>query len=65
MYVASRSETNDSLRYRLYQQMDSIVMDNAAIVPLYYPETVRFIRHEVKGLGSDPMNMLDLTRVRK
>lgn len=65
LYEASRAEVNDNARYRLYQRMDSIVTAEAAVVPLYYPETVRFIRKEVKGLGSDPMNMLDLTRVRK
>lgn len=65
LYTQARSEVRDSVRYRLYQRMDSLVMAQAAVVPLYYPETVRFIRNEVRGLGSDPMNMLDLRQVRK
>lgn len=52
-------------RTPLYKQMDSILMKNAAVVPLFYDEVVRFIRKDVKGLGINPQNLLDLSRVRK
>ena len=52
-------------RKRLYTTIDSIAMQNAIMVPLYYDEVVRFTRKNVKGLGINPINMLDLKRVKK
>ncbi len=52
-------------RLPLYRKMDSIIMSNAVVIPLYYDEVVRFIRKDVKGLGTNPQNLLDLRRVRK
>ncbi|MEI7596925.1 MAG: ABC transporter substrate-binding protein [Bacteroidota bacterium] len=65
LYELSFSEVNDSLRYTYYQKMDSIIMSEAAVVPLYYDEVLRFIRKNIKGLGSNPMNLLDLKKVMK
>jgi len=45
--------------------MDSLVMDKALMVPLYYDEVIRFTRKNVRGLGVNPINLLDLKRVRK
>ena len=45
--------------------MDSIVMEKAPIVPLFYDEVVRFTRKNVTGLGINPINLLDLKRVKK
>jgi oligopeptide transport system substrate-binding protein len=53
---------DDSLRYLIYNQLDSIVIAEAAIVPLYYDQVVRFIPMDLMGLGSNPMNLLDLRR---
>lgn len=52
-------------RIPLYQRMDSLVMAEAPIIPLYYDVVVRFVRHEISGLQSNAMNLLDLRRVRK
>jgi len=52
-------------RVLLYKKMDSIIMNNAAVVPLYYDEVVRFTRKNVNGLGINPQNLLDLRRVKK
>ena len=55
------------LKYRipLYEKMDSIVINQAAIIPLYYDNVMRFSHKYVKGLGSNAMNLLDLKRVFK
>jgi oligopeptide transport system substrate-binding protein len=45
--------------------MDSIIIEEAPIVPLYYDQSVRFISKEVLNLESNAVNMLDLTRVKK
>lgn len=64
MYEQSLSESDPFVRRDLYQQMDSILVAETAVIQLYYPEVVRFVRKGVNGLGGDAMNMLDLRRVR-
>ncbi len=58
-------ETNDSLRIVLYQKMDSLVIAEAPVVPLYYDQVLRFYPKQIKGLQSNAMNLLDLKAVRK
>jgi len=65
MYDNSRSIKDDNERYALYRTMDSLVMENASVVVMYYDQVLRFIRNDVEGLGSNPMNMLSLKTVRK
>ena len=65
LYAASLSMVSDSLRYKAYRAMDALVMQEASVVILFYDEVLRFVRHGVKGLGSNPVNLLDLSRVDK
>lgn len=65
LYELAITETNDSLRYHYYQQMDSIMIDDAPIVPLYYDRVLRFTQKNVTGLGSNAMNLLSLKKVQK
>ena len=64
-YEQAFLETNTIKREELYRRMDSLVMDSAPIVPLFYDEVVRFTRKNVTGLGINPINLLDLKRVKK
>ena len=64
-YEQAFLETNTIKREELYRRMDSLVMDSAPIVPLFYDEVVRFTRKNVSGLGINPINLLDLKRVKK
>ncbi|MCT4630037.1 ABC transporter substrate-binding protein [Winogradskyella sp.] len=65
MYEASYLETNPEIRAKLYTKMDSLVMSTAPIVPMFYDEVVRFTRKEVKGLGINATNLLELKQVEK
>ena len=65
LYEQALSETNDSLRAKLYQQMDEIIIDNAVVVPLYYDKVLRFSQKNISGFESNAMNLLDLKRVNK
>ena len=65
LYEASLSETNDSLRVKLYQKMDEIIIENAVVVPLYYDKVLRFSQKNISGFESNAMNLLDLKRVDK
>jgi peptide/nickel transport system substrate-binding protein len=52
-------------RQQLYQQMDSLLMESAPVIPLYYDEVVRFTHKNISGLGMNPINHLDLKKVKK
>ncbi|WP_425075887.1 ABC transporter substrate-binding protein [Psychroserpens sp. S379A] len=57
--------TDTKQRELLYTKMDSLVMAKTPVVPLFYDEVVRFTRKKVSGLGINPINLLDLKRVKK
>jgi len=64
-YEQAFTETNTLERERLYTKMDSLVMASAPVVPMFYDEVVRFTRKNISGLGINPINLLDLKRVKK
>jgi len=51
-------------RAHYYTEMDSLMMQDAPVVVLFYDEVLRFVNERVHGLGSNPTNLLDLRRVR-
>lgn len=65
LYNESTRETNDSLRGLTYMQMDSLLMQEAPVIILYYDEVLRFTRKNISGLGSNPLNLLTLKQVKK
>ena len=65
LYRVATSQPVDSIRYHLYAKMDSLVMAEAPVVPLYYDQVLRFYPKNVEGLGGNAMNLLDLKKVRK
>ena len=56
---------NDSLRWKLYTQMDSLIMNESPIIPLFYDQVSHFIRNEVVDFETNPLNMLELKRTSK
>jgi len=54
------AETNDSLRYKLYQQADQIMMNDAPVVPLWYDKAVRLVQPNVTGFKANALNLLEL-----
>ena len=55
---------NDSLRWQLYRSMDSLVMSQAPLIPLFYDQMTHFTQKRVIGFTATPMNVIDLKRVR-
>jgi peptide/nickel transport system substrate-binding protein len=45
--------------------MDQLVTDDAPVVTLFYDQVVRLVAHSVSGLTTNPMNLLELKRVKK
>ena len=64
-YESSLSTTSDSLRYRSYAQMDSIIVEEAPVVVLYYDQVLRFTHKNISGLSTNSMNGLSLKTVKK
>lgn len=65
LYVKAQTISNIEDRKILYTKMDSIVIADAPIVPLYYDMAIRFVNKKVTGLGINPQNFLVLKRVKK
>ena len=65
LFEKSYSEVNPEKREKLYRSMDSLVMQEAPVVVMFYDEVVRFTRKNVTGLGINPINLLELKQVRK
>ena len=76
-YMHFRNATFDSIyekaltiskieeRKLLYTKMDSIIVEEAPVVPLFYDMAVRFVNKKVSGLGINPQNFLVLKHVKK
>ncbi len=65
LYVKSLTITDDSTRFELYKLMDSLIMDEAPVVVMYYDQITRLIQNNIEGLTVNPMNHLVLKRVKK
>jgi peptide/nickel transport system substrate-binding protein len=65
LYVKALSFSNIEMRKHLYSQMDSIIISEAPVVPLFYDMAVRFVNKKVHGLGINPQNFLVLKNVEK
>ncbi|HEY8894933.1 MAG TPA: ABC transporter substrate-binding protein, partial [Niastella sp.] len=62
LYDKAMVTENDSLRYKLYQQMDQMVIDDAPVVPLWYDEVIRLVHPNVKNFNANGLNLLELRR---
>ena len=56
---------SDSMRSVIYYKLDSIIVEEAPVVPLYYDEVIDFLSPSVTGFSVNPMNMLELKKVKK
>ncbi len=65
LYAEALRTVEEEARLTLYRRMDSIIVTRAPAVFLTHPDVIRFVRKDVTGLMADPMNQLDLRRVRK
>lgn len=65
LYRQALRETDDVARLRLYRQMDSLIMDEAPVVVMYYDQILHFTHKNIKGMRTNAMNALDLRFVKK
>jgi peptide/nickel transport system substrate-binding protein len=64
LFEKAMRETDDSLRYKLYQQADQVMINDAPVVPLWYDVVVHLVQPNVKGFQPNALNLLELRRVR-
>jgi oligopeptide transport system substrate-binding protein len=63
LFLASRLELDKAKRFKLMQQAEQILMDEAAFMPLYYDENMRLVQKNVKNFRENPMGYMDMTYV--
>ena len=64
LYLQARRCTDPEQRTRIYQTIDSLVMEESPVVVLYYDQILHFTHKNVQGLRSNAMNNLDLRFVK-
>lgn len=65
LYRDASIENDLGKRSLLYRSMDSLIMLDAPVVVLFYDQVLRFSRRNIANLGSNPLNLLELKRVKK
>jgi ABC-type oligopeptide transport system substrate-binding subunit len=63
LYERANRITDQDERFTLYQKMDSMVLEDAPMVLLFYDKVMRFYDRKWIGLEPDALNTLDLKRV--
>jgi len=64
LFEKAIAETNDSLRYQLYQQADQVMIKNAPVVPLWYDVVVHLVQNNVSDFNPNALNLLELRRTK-
>ncbi len=64
-YEQAKDELNPEKRKKRLMEMDQILIEDAALVPLYEEATVYFFQNTISGLSTNPMNLLNLQTVKK
>jgi oligopeptide transport system substrate-binding protein len=65
LYEQALAETNDSLRYNLYRNMDKIIVEHAPVVPLWYDMAIHLVHKNITDFVPNSLNMLELRRTKK
>lgn len=65
LYAAASLTTRPEDRQVIYRQMDSLVMADSPVIPLFYDQVSHFVRNEVELFETNGVNMLDLRKTKK
>ncbi|MGN6295905.1 MAG: ABC transporter substrate-binding protein [Ginsengibacter sp.] len=64
LYERALSEKNDSVRYKMYQQADQVMIKDAPVVPLWYDMVIWLVQPYVKNFVPNGLNLLELRKVK-
>lgn len=65
LYKEASKESDFDKRIALYQKMDSIVVNEAPVVFLYYDEIIRLTHQNISGAKPNALNLLDIKYIKK
>jgi oligopeptide transport system substrate-binding protein len=65
LFEESYFVTDNEKRYKLYQQMDQMVMDYAPVVPIFYDEIVVMLQNNISGYSMNSLSLMILKNVKK
>ena len=65
LFERSQTITDEVLRNTYYTRLDSLLMEDAPVVVLFYDKKVRFFQKNISGLDNSPINLLNLKRAKK
>lgn len=60
LYEKSLKETDNSARMKIYDEMQKIVIEDAAWLPLYYNEQIYLLSKNIEGFYIDGLNIINL-----
>ena len=63
LYEEALLSETDSARFRLYQQMDRLIISDAPVVPLWYDQAIHMVNPRVIDFHPNALNLLELRRV--
>lgn len=64
-YEQAKDELNPDKRKKILMEMEQMLIEDAALVPLYDEATVYFFQNTISGLSANPMNLLNLQTMKK
>ena len=64
LYEQSLAEKNDSVRIKINQRADQLMIKDAPVVPLWYDMVIRLVQPYVKNFTPNSLNLLELRKVR-
>jgi oligopeptide transport system substrate-binding protein len=63
LYEQALAEKNDSLRMKIYQRADQLMIKDAPVIPLWYDMVIRLVKPYIKNLIPNSLNLLELRKV--
>lgn len=65
LYEQALQTVDQVKRTKIYEEMNAIIADEVPVIVLFYDKVARFTQNDVQGLGTNPMNILNLKYVKK
>ncbi len=65
LYEEALEELDDQKRYALYRSMDSMIIQDAYVVPLWYDMVIHLVQPGISGFQPNSLNMLELRTAKR
>jgi len=65
LYNLTESSVTNSNATLIGGSMEDLIYQHSPVIPLYYDMSIRILNKRINGLNNNPINMLDLRKVKK